>query len=290
MTGKIKKLIFLINLFIFVVVGGFGQTHNESADTFRFSKSNFKLMASGIVFNGVKCEFKRDILNQTKNLKSFIKTGNNIFYQPDWNGPDEDGLRLQRINPRTCTRYSMVDLAESAGWFKRTKDDNPMIGRFSGLRRIGNKLWIGSAFGLIVFDTKSKRWSRFAVKEKVNQVINTSLIFGDNDYLFMRGGSPPSLIIYSVKENKWLELKSIPRKAFVEFGYTGGGSQEPGSLPRNDVSLPVDHRFYASKPNMLMKDFFLSEISSATDGNTFIFENSFGTIFKMTKTELRKSF
>lgn len=291
--NRIQKSAFFTGLFFLLVINVvFGQSPPYPQDSFRYAPANYRLIASGMILKGQKCDFNGQIENETKGIHYRMRVGSNVFYQGVLESLGEDGLTIQSLKLKTCNKYSMGELAESNGWYQRDKFNTPMIGKILGLHRTGNKLWMGTyGIGVVVYDLRSKTWARFDVKEKAIEGKTTKIYYGDNDYLFIRGtheNVTVPLIIYSVNKNKWVEVESIPRRAISEFGFTPERS-------RNSASLAVDDRIYDSKPFMPVRG-SLSEVKSTIGdkGKTYIFERSYGddskTVFRLSKAEIRGFF
>lgn len=253
---------------------------------FRFAPSPVKLVASGINFKGEKCEYFDGIKNEPEETNRLVKIGDEIFRYSIYSYPYEDGFKRYRTKEKTCTDYPLGDLAELNGWFKRDKDDSiGMLDGTTALRNIGGKLWMGSyAVGILVFDPKTGKFSRHDTQLETKGRNRLHIYYADDDYLFA------GITIYSFKRKTWRQMISAPRRAFAQFGYT------PEAI-RQSVQVSVDHRPYASQPFITLEWTFLPDtVSVSDDGETYIFERSFGsfddskTIYKITKTELEKFF
>jgi len=217
-----------------------------------------------------------------------VRVGDEIFYQahPFYVTGRGDGLVVEDTGKHTCQIYPMFSIAEAGGWYSRKNPADSTPDATLGLHRVGNKLWIGSnGVGVMVFDIKSRKWSRYDAKGQAIPGDHIGVNFADKDFVFVTHGEFPiaGFHIFSIKRNKWLGLKSVPTRLMRSYGSNTGM-----------VQVIVNHRQYADKEffpvdwSMMFPDISWSEADGA-----YIVEKDLGggkTIFILPKIELERMF
>lgn len=288
------KTIFLFTLILVTLsVANGQQLNNKSTDLLLVSPTKFKLQAANVSYQGENCSPSDKTDKVFTDTSKVIKIKDEVYYQGNWfyRISVGDGLVVENLTAKTCRVYPMFGLAESAGWFKRSKDDGGLPNATRGLFRVGNTLWMGSnGIGVAVFDLERKTWSRFDLKSSVIAGDHLSVEYADDNYAFVIRGEFPnaSLHIYSVKQNKWLGLKSVSTSLVSEYGYNWDGS----GLPTAQVT--VDHRGFAKQKYLPIDWTFMGlHVTLIDNGKSYLFENKFSktkTVFVISKSEFKQVF
>ena len=262
-----------------------GQTNKTLTDPLLVAPGKFKLLATNVSYGGEDCSPSYKADEVYSDSRKVIRVGGYVYYEANrfYKG---EGLIAENLAAKTCRVYPMFGLAKAAGWFKPKDDEGGMPEATRGLFRVGNSLWMGSnGIGVAVFDLDHKTWSRFDLKSDVVAGDHLGVDYGDNNYVFITRGEFPavSLHIYSVKQNRWLELKAISTELVREFGYTTG-----------IVQVGVDHRYFA-KQKYLPVDWTLMypEITRSNNGKSYLIEKKFSetkTAFEISKSRLEELF
>jgi hypothetical protein len=288
MTYRIKSLTSLILICVFcaVITSGKSLNNSETAPLI-VSPSKFRLVASEIKFDGRKTFPNPKVKQSNTETKDIIIIGDKAYF-----GPFDhlyefsyEGLLEQDLKTDTCQMYSMLELANSARWFISDGRKLDMPNGIYGLHRSGDELWMGtSGIGFIVFNTKTRLWSRYDRKITAVPGDHANVDFADRDYVFFTAGEFPgaAMLIYSRKLNKFLRVDYVSTKLFSEFGGTSGM-----------VQVPVNHRPLSAKPYIRIDWTFMLPKVTSGDGQSYTFEKDFGeskTVFIITKKQIESAF
>ena len=178
----------------------------------------------------------------------------NTLFFPSHLGPSNDGgLGIYVLGARTWTIYPMFALATAAGWYKPLPDEDSLPQEISGVAVGGGRVWMGtSGLGIVARDLREGVWSRHDFKDRGLPGIHSTVYYADDDYLIGRSGGAshgwkarlpevsdrdvgPALEVYSVRRNRWLRVRAVPRENVVTFGWTTS----------NRVSIACNTRHYA---------------------------------------------
>lgn len=282
-----KKIILATALCSIFFVFADAQQKTKSNEALRVTASGFKLQAENIVFQGRECSPSSESKRISTGSKGVIKIGEDIYYEGHryWRNSRGEGLVFENYADKTCRVFSISGLAKAAGW-KYAKPNNEVPDSTNELFRVGKTLWMGSnGVGAAVYDLERKTWSRYDLKSNVIPGDHLIINYADDDYVFVTRGEFPGamLHVYSVKQNKWLGIKSVPGKQFMEYGFT-----------TDRVQIPVDHSIYAKAKYVPIDWTFMGLTATLIDdGKTYLFEKSFGdnkTVFKIDKLQLERVF
>jgi hypothetical protein len=222
--------------------------------------SPMRLRASGAAFEGTTREDMSladlDELRRDGDWRE-VESNGTIFFPGHWKSHYSEGLAAYRLGAKTWTIYGMSALALATGWYK--PPDDPYFPDFiHGVARGGGRIWMGTVgIGIVARDVRDGTWSRHDVKAKGLPGIHSMMFVADDDYVIGMSGGPtggwkerlpevrqgdlgPALEVYSIRRDRWLRVRSIPREHVIEFGWTS----HPG------VSIQCDTRHYARAPVM----------------------------------------
>lgn len=283
-----KTAILTTFLSIAIFITATAQVNNKPRKSLLVAPSKLKLLATNVVYQGEECSPYKGAELRSEWSKPIV-IGDNVYYEAHpFYRIGRDGLAVENFGAKTCRVYRMSGLAEVAGWFKRN-EKSPVQAKTLGLFKVGNTLWMGShGIGVAVFDLERKTWSRFDLKSSFHDNF-VDVRYADDNYAFVSGGEPSgaSYSIYSVKQNKWLELKAVSTKLIHEYGNNFGGMD---SIP---ASVPVDHSIFAHAAYMPMNEGFWS-VRPSGNGESYLFETRFSekskTVFEISKSQLEQVF
>ncbi|HEX8279406.1 MAG TPA: hypothetical protein VF540_11955 [Segetibacter sp.] len=287
---KLSILATILGLFTLCFTQSFAQAQKRvlSTGALLVSPSNFKLLAANVSYQGEKCSPSDQTDKIYNDTTGTIRVGEDTYYESYryWSSGRGDGLIKENFYEKTCRVFRISDLAEAAGWSKNADNRNKVPDSTMGLFRVGKSLWMGSnGIGVAVFDLERETWSRFDLKSAVIAGDHLVINYADDDYVFVtRGEFPGALLhVYSVKQNKWLGLKSVSTKLVREYGYTTGMVQVPvnhGMFAKADY-IPIDWTFMGLTATLI------------NNGQTYLFEKKFSetkTVFEISKSQLEQTF
>ncbi|HEX8843601.1 MAG TPA: hypothetical protein VF791_03105 [Pyrinomonadaceae bacterium] len=268
---------FLVTLFLLLTApAALCQTQAADSNGLQVSKSLFQLKASGVRYDGVN--------ERPGTYYSGSKLTHEGKLYTDSTVPP-DGFVVQDVDTDSFTVYQPLELAKAAGWIdkkKKYKAGNNIW----GIQRSGDVIWMGSSgFGILTFDTATKRWSRYDVRDTPIPGGHGPVVFyADSDYVFISG-----FHIYSVKHQKWLKVDAVPMRNVTKLGTNRGG------LP---VQIEFDLRPLAGEKYLSINYHthvdIASKVSLSPDESAYIFffshSEAHPTEFRIEKWELEWAF
>jgi len=210
----------------------------EPRERLRTSLSPLKLLASDVKYDGEALQAPPDRITGEKIIINRV-----AYYRAIM----EEGLVAEDLATNTARAYRMFDLAIAAGWYEREGSEHLPQG-IRGLYRQGNRLWMGSnGVGVLVYDTKTRTWSRYPLQDAPVPGFHVTVLYGDADYVFATYGyrkevpsAELSLHVYSTKHERWLRIVAVPARDALRLGTSEG-------LPLK-VARGWDHRRFADQP------------------------------------------
>jgi hypothetical protein len=273
-------------VFSVIIVSG-KTTNNSETEPLIVSPSKFKLVASKIRFEGKKSFPNPKVKELDPVTNGIFIFGEKAYFAP-FNKLYEfsyEGLMEQDLKKDTGQKYSMLELAIAAKWFVSDGKKVDMPDGIYGLHRSGDELWMGtSGIGFIVYNPKTRLWSRYDKKITAIPGDHANVDFADKDFVFFTTGEFPgaAMLIYSQKLKTFLRVDYVSTKLFSQFGYTTGM-----------VQVGVNHQALSAKPYMKIDwTFMLPKVTSDND-NSYSFEQEFTktkTIFTLTKKQIENAF
>lgn len=181
------------------------------------------------------------------------RSGHTVFFPAHLASLSEEGLGIYDLDARTWKVIPPFDLAARAGWYTPHPDDGSPPNTVQSVAIGGGRAWIGTAgVGVLALDLDTGAWSRYDVKAGVLPGIHSTVLYADDDYVFVLSGGPtggweqrlpgvreeqlaPALEVHSLRREAWLRVRAVARENVLEFGWTGSPA----------VAMPCDTRPWA---------------------------------------------
>lgn len=200
-----------------------------------------KLRHSGATFDGVvKDPMPRHELDGYRKAEDWLEaqSGQTLFFPAHLASHSPEGLAVYRLDSGSLTVYPIFALAVAAGWYKPQQDENSFPDFIRGVGVAGNRVWMGSAgAGIVTRDLASGRWSRYDGKSTPLPGIHSEVFHADAEYVFAYSVDPssgwkerlpdaregdlgPALEVYSLRRDRWIRVRGIPRANVLQFGWT----------------------------------------------------------------------
>jgi hypothetical protein len=217
-----------------------------------------RLRASGASYSGVKKSLTRQEFDRVRKREDWqeVRWNDTVFFPGNLTSMEE-GLAAFTLGTERSTAFPMSALATATGWYN-SSDDEDLPDFIHGVALGGGRIWMGTVgLGIVARNVRDGTWSRHDVKVKGLPGIHSMVLYADDEYVLGKSGGPtggwkdrlpevregdlgPALEVYSIRRDRWLRVRSIPRENVIEFGWTS----HPG------VSIQCDTRRYARAPVM----------------------------------------
>ena len=226
-------------------------------DRLRVDASPMRLRASGVAYAGVTKDMDLEDLARARKDEFWqeVQWKDTTFFPAHFLSLD-GGLGAYTPGAKTWTWYPMSALAVAAKWYVALKDDDDLSADIHGVAIGGGRVWMGSiGIGIVAKDLRDGTWSRYDVKAQGLPGIHSMVLYADDEYVIGKSGGPsggwmerlpgvregdlgPALEVYSLRQDRWLRVRAVPRSNVVAFGWSG----------TEGVSMPCDTREYATVP------------------------------------------
>jgi hypothetical protein len=210
----------------------------------RAEASPMRLRASGVWFTtGTTNDMTAEDLARSRADEYWqeARWQNTLFF-PSHLGPTNDGgLGVYTLSAKTWTVYPMFSLATAAGWYKPLPNEDSLPEHISGVAIGGGRVWMGtSGLGIVARDLREGTWSRHDFKDQGLPGIHSTVYHADDQYVIGQSGGAshgwkerlpgvserdvgPALEIYSLRRNRWIRIRAVPRENVITFGWTNSG-------------------------------------------------------------------
>lgn len=207
----------------------------------RAEASPMRLRASGVWFTtGTTKEMTEEDFTRSRADEYWqeARWQNTLFF-PSHLGPGNDeGLGVYRLGAKTWTIYPMFALATAVGWYTPLPDEDSLPDAIYSVAVGAGRVWMGTnGLGIVARDLRDGTWSRHDVKEQGLPGIRSTVYYADDEYVIGQSGGAshgwkerlpnvregdlgPALEIYSLRRNRWIRVRAVPRANVLKYGWT----------------------------------------------------------------------